>query len=111
MAKRSVRPDASHRKLEFDTCSDGPANANHREHLFVRMSWHKSENCRRKNLLCNHLDARVRGQEALQQFYEDSVAKFGNQKSCPDAAYGNSNLYRIKISKAYLKKLLGIVSV
>jgi hypothetical protein len=54
------RPDASHRKSEFDTypdnpadvnhkellfatCPNDPADANHREHLFVRMSRRKSE--------------------------------------------------------------------
>ncbi len=42
------RLDASHKKSEFDTCPDGSADANHREHLFIRMSVYKSEDYGRR---------------------------------------------------------------
>jgi hypothetical protein len=64
--RSSGRPNASHKKLVFDTCPDDPldvnhrelpfatcsnglADTNHREHPFARMSKRKNENCGRRS--------------------------------------------------------------
>jgi hypothetical protein len=52
--------------------------------------------------LCNRLDARVSRSRRASEFYEVLVAG-------PDAAYANPSLSRIRISKAYLKRLIGCV--
>jgi hypothetical protein len=93
--------NANHQELLFETCLDGLANANHWEHPFTRMSECRSEDWGRRSLLCKHPDTRVRGPDTLQQFYEDAVSKSGRQKSCSDVANGSLNLNRIRISFRY----------
>jgi hypothetical protein len=52
--------------------------------------------------LCNRLDARVAGPDELQFLPKVLVAG-------PDATYANPSLSRIRISEAYLKRLIGCV--
>jgi hypothetical protein len=61
--------------------------------------------------LFNHLDTRVSRSGRASEFNEVSVVGPDAQKQGPNAAYANPSLSKIRISVAYLKRLISCIFV
>jgi hypothetical protein len=95
----------------FGTSLDGPVEAEVNKSPFAQGLEEYAVTADGGTTLCNRSNTRVSRSGHFSEFYEVLVAGLDAQKQGPDAVYEKSILIRIRISVAYLKRLIGCVFV